>query len=173
MERHGVDGRPESEPRFAGRLALVGPRRRPDERLGEVPVAVVESTATSEELLESARARLVAYKRPRALFTVSALPRVPNGKIDRAAVVQIELMEPADRGNFVDLAWRSSDDQMDYAVIVAGEEIPQKTVLAQRNHTVSVPVDPLRKYCFSVQATNGLTLAESPPKPIRGATCRS
>jgi acyl-CoA synthetase (AMP-forming)/AMP-acid ligase II len=80
-----VEAALEDDPRVVEAVVIA----RPDERLGEVPVAVVESTATSEELLESARARLVAYKRPRALFTVSALPRVPNGKIDRAAVVRL------------------------------------------------------------------------------------
>jgi long-chain acyl-CoA synthetase len=75
----------EEDPRVVEAVVI----SRPDERLGEIPVAVVESTATPEALLESARSRLVSYKRPRALFTVSSLPRVPNGKIDRAAVARL------------------------------------------------------------------------------------
>jgi long-chain acyl-CoA synthetase len=75
----------EDDPRVVEAVVI----SRPDERLGEVPVAVVESTAAPEALLEQARSRLVSYKRPRALFTVSSLPRVPNGKIDRAAVARL------------------------------------------------------------------------------------
>jgi long-chain acyl-CoA synthetase len=80
-----VEAAIEDDPRVAAAVVIA----RPDERLGEVPIAVVESTAAPEELLESARARLVSYKRPRALFTVASLPRVPNGKIDRAAVARL------------------------------------------------------------------------------------
>jgi long-chain acyl-CoA synthetase len=58
----------------------------PDERLGEIPVAVVESEAEPADILATVAPRLTAYKRPRRLFRVSALPRVPNGKVDRRAV---------------------------------------------------------------------------------------
>jgi acyl-CoA synthetase (AMP-forming)/AMP-acid ligase II len=58
----------------------------PDERLGEIPVAVVESAADPAEILAAVAPRLTAYKRPRRLFRVAALPRVPNGKVDRRAV---------------------------------------------------------------------------------------
>jgi long-chain acyl-CoA synthetase len=58
----------------------------PDERLGEIPVAVVEGDGSPAELLAAVAPRLAAYKRPRRLFRVDALPRVPNGKVDRAAV---------------------------------------------------------------------------------------
>jgi long-chain acyl-CoA synthetase len=58
----------------------------PDERLGEIPVAVVESEAEPADILATVAPRLTAYKRPRRLFRVPALPRVPNGKVDRRAV---------------------------------------------------------------------------------------
>ncbi|HEX3962916.1 MAG TPA: class I adenylate-forming enzyme family protein [Trebonia sp.] len=58
----------------------------PDERLGEIPVAVVESDAAEEEILASVAPKLTAYKRPRRLLRVDKLPRVPNGKVDRPAV---------------------------------------------------------------------------------------
>jgi long-chain acyl-CoA synthetase len=61
----------------------------PDERLGEIPVAVVESQAPAPELLAAVAPRLAAYKRPRKLYCVDALPRVPNGKIDRTAVAKM------------------------------------------------------------------------------------
>jgi long-chain acyl-CoA synthetase len=58
----------------------------PDERLGEIPVAVVESEAGEAEILAAVAGRLTAYKRPRRLLRVDRLPRVPNGKVDRPAV---------------------------------------------------------------------------------------
>jgi long-chain acyl-CoA synthetase len=58
----------------------------PDERLGEIPVAVVESEAGEAEILAEVAGRLTAYKRPRTLLRVDRLPRVPNGKVDRPAV---------------------------------------------------------------------------------------
>jgi long-chain acyl-CoA synthetase len=61
----------------------------PDERLGEIPVAIVESSATEEEILEVVAPKLTAYKRPRKLLQVGKLPRVPNGKVDRPAVVRL------------------------------------------------------------------------------------
>ena len=56
-----------------------------DDRLGEIPVALVEGDGTAEAVLERAKARLAPYKRPRRLFVVDALPRVANGKVDRVA----------------------------------------------------------------------------------------
>lgn len=61
----------------------------PDDRLGEIPVAVVEGTGTTDDLLAAAAQRLASYKRPRRLLRVDALPRVPNGKVNRAAVTRI------------------------------------------------------------------------------------
>jgi long-chain acyl-CoA synthetase len=61
----------------------------PDERLGEIPVAVVESGASEADILAAVAPKLTAYKRPRRLFRVDRLPRVPNGKVDRPAVVRL------------------------------------------------------------------------------------
>ena len=58
----------------------------PDERLGEIPVAVVESESDEADILAEVAGRLTAYKRPRKLLRVDKLPRVPNGKVDRPAV---------------------------------------------------------------------------------------
>ncbi|MDG4668076.1 class I adenylate-forming enzyme family protein [Mycobacterium sp. 236(2023)] len=67
-----------------------------DTRLGEVPVAVVESQVDSAALLARVADRLAPYKRPRQLFCVERLPRVPNGKVDRPAVAAMarELATP-------------------------------------------------------------------------------
>jgi long-chain acyl-CoA synthetase len=57
----------------------------PDERLGEIPVALVEADDDAAAILGRVAGRLAAYKRPRLLFTVAALPRVASGKVDQAA----------------------------------------------------------------------------------------
>lgn len=62
----------------------------PDQRLGQVPVAVVElvdgATVTAAELLETCRRELTAYEVPVALEIVDELPRTPSMKISRADV---------------------------------------------------------------------------------------
>ena len=68
----------------------------PDERLGEVPVAVVEADGTAEEILARAAPLLAPYKRPRTIVVVDALPRVPNGKVDlRACAPLLGAAQPA------------------------------------------------------------------------------
>ena len=57
----------------------------PDDRLGEIPVAVIESDVGGEEILASVAPMLAPYKRPRRIVVVDALPRVPNGKVDLRA----------------------------------------------------------------------------------------
>jgi acyl-CoA synthetase (AMP-forming)/AMP-acid ligase II len=65
----------------------------PDDRLGEVPVALVVAgpgtQATAEAVLDHVRLRLAPYKRPERVFVVSDLPRVPNGKVDRPRVSEL------------------------------------------------------------------------------------
>jgi long-chain acyl-CoA synthetase len=61
----------------------------PDDRLGEIPVALVESESPASDILARVAERLAAYKRPRLLFTVDALPRVTSGKVDQPAARRI------------------------------------------------------------------------------------
>ena len=61
----------------------------PDPRLGEIPVAVVEPATDPAKVMERARDRLAPFKRPRRVFAVDALPRLPIGKVDRAAVSRL------------------------------------------------------------------------------------
>jgi len=65
----------------------------PDERLGEVPVAILyrrEGSSISEEELRSfLNGRLAAFKVPaRMIFADAPLPRLGTGKIDRVALKQ-------------------------------------------------------------------------------------
>ncbi|HEV7861988.1 MAG TPA: HAD-IA family hydrolase [Acidimicrobiia bacterium] len=80
----------------AVRVAAVVPV--PDDRLGEIPVALVESDDPAADILSRVADRLAAYKRPRRLFTVEALPRVANGKVDQPAARRLaaELVASAD-----------------------------------------------------------------------------
>ncbi|MDT7675042.1 MAG: long-chain acyl-CoA synthetase [Pseudonocardiales bacterium] len=72
----------------------------PDDRLGELPVALVLGEAAAppapHEVLERVWPRLAPYKRPRQVFVVDELPRVPNGKVDRprAQAMAVALAAP-------------------------------------------------------------------------------
>ena len=60
-----------------------------DDRLGEIPVAVVEGRGDPGGILDRSGVRLVAYKRPRRLYVVEALPRLASGKVDKPAVARL------------------------------------------------------------------------------------
>ena len=63
----------------------------PDDRLGELPVALVEATTTAEQISAHVAPLLAAYKRPGRVHVVDSLPRVPNGKVDRPAARRLAL----------------------------------------------------------------------------------
>jgi len=77
------------DPRIA-ESAVVG---RPDERWGEVPVAVVVSapgaSLTADDVLALFTDRLARYKHPKAVQFVDALPRNAMGKVRKSAVVAL------------------------------------------------------------------------------------
>ncbi len=65
-------------------VAVMG---RDDERWGQVPVAVLVTTETSDEALVAwSKARLAGFKVPRAWVRVESIPRNATGKVDRAAL---------------------------------------------------------------------------------------
>jgi acyl-CoA synthetase (AMP-forming)/AMP-acid ligase II len=76
----------EGHPAVRG-AAVVG---RPDARLGETPVAMVElrdgATTDSAALVEFLRARLARYEIPADIAIVNQIPRTPSGKADLGAV---------------------------------------------------------------------------------------
>jgi acyl-coenzyme A synthetase/AMP-(fatty) acid ligase len=64
--------------------AVVG---APDERWGEAVVAFVVRRAGhdvgADALIAHCRERIAAYKRPRDVRFIEALPKLPNGKIEK------------------------------------------------------------------------------------------
>jgi long-chain acyl-CoA synthetase len=76
----------ESHPAVRG-AAVVG---RPDDRLGETPVAMVElreaASVSTPALVEFLRARLARYEIPTDIAIVEQIPRTPSGKADLGAV---------------------------------------------------------------------------------------
>jgi acyl-coenzyme A synthetase/AMP-(fatty) acid ligase len=78
----------ESHPAVRG-AAVVG---RPDDRLGETPVAMVElreaASIDAAALVEFLRTRLAGYEIPTDIAIVEHIPRTPSGKADLGAVRQ-------------------------------------------------------------------------------------
>jgi long-chain acyl-CoA synthetase len=74
----------ESHPAVAG-AAVVG---RPNERLGETPVAMVElrDAVDAATLVDYLRTRLARYEIPTDVAIVEQIPRTPSGKPDLGAV---------------------------------------------------------------------------------------
>lgn len=63
----------------------------PDDVWGEAVKAVVEvklgEQVTAEKIVEAVTSRIAGYKKPRHVEFVEALPRTPEGRIDRQAVI--------------------------------------------------------------------------------------
>ncbi|OBG24716.1 class I adenylate-forming enzyme family protein [Mycobacterium sp. 852002-51057_SCH5723018] len=74
----------EGHPSVAGAAVVA----RPDERLGETPVAMVQlrEPASADALVEYLRTRLARYEIPTQIAIVDAIPRTPSGKADLGAI---------------------------------------------------------------------------------------
>src|SRR6476661_4446498 len=85
-ERNTIRSALEGHPAVRG-AAVVG---RPDNRLGETPVAMVElrnaASVDTAALVEFLRARLAHYEIPNDIAIVDQIPRTPSGKADLGAV---------------------------------------------------------------------------------------
>ncbi|MER6766373.1 protein kinase [Amycolatopsis sp. NPDC000746] len=118
---------------------------------------------------------LTAKQDPRPALPLANAPssgQLPPAERPPAPDVHLALAAPADLGTQIKLAW-TADGNLDFAVVVGAERIPPMVLVANRNRTMSVPVDPARKYCFQIRATDGNHVFETPPVPIRGAVCTS
>jgi hypothetical protein len=82
----------------------------------------------------------------------------------------LSLADPIDEGNQVVLTW-TSKGPLSYVVIVATRGQPDQYLFAQGGQTMTVPVDPARQYCFTVQGTDSSQVYQSRPQPIRGSAC--
>ena len=71
---------------------------RPDDDLGEVPVAFVAPipgrTVTTEQVIGLFENRLAPYKHPREVIFLDALPRNPTGKVDRLGLRELVAERP-------------------------------------------------------------------------------
>jgi hypothetical protein len=154
--------RPDGEP-----ILVFGPDRR--RRSWRRPPVLASATAGALALL--------ALVVTAVLLREPADPVTPPAQLGGAGptaaptrAVQLELIDPVDRGNVVELSWRSSEP-LDFAIIVAAEGKPTETVFVHRNTSYRLPVDPVLRYCFLIQGVDGVGVYETAPKPIRGANC--
>ncbi|WP_225440227.1 serine/threonine protein kinase [Amycolatopsis eburnea] len=105
--------------------------------------------------------------------TGHALPIAPVAQpatTPTAPDVHLSLAQPADLGDRVRLTWQADGD-LDFAVVVAGERIDTMVLVAHRQRAMEVPIDPARRYCFQIRATDGRNVYTSTPIPIRGGHC--
>jgi hypothetical protein len=89
-----------------------------------------------------------------------------------ASPLAVHLVTVRDGGESAQLAW-TGDPAMEYAVVVAQSGHPPDVVLVNHARTARVPIVPGRPYCFLIQATNGVQVIETDPRPIRGAVCNT
>ncbi|MEU7787862.1 protein kinase [Amycolatopsis sp. NPDC049159] len=112
-----------------------------------------------------------------AEVTGHALPAAPaaqpaNTTAGPVPDVHLTLDSPADLGDHVRLTWQADGD-LDFAVVVAGERIDTMVLVAHRQRAMEVPIDPARRYCFQIRATDGKNVYTTTPVPIRGGRCTS
>ena len=61
----------------------------PDEKYGEEVAAVVVGDVAPDELLAHCRERLAAFKAPKHLFVVDAIPKTATGKLQRQRLPEL------------------------------------------------------------------------------------
>jgi hypothetical protein len=170
---------------FAGRPETAPPRQFPQ---GRTLVYSVSGTATQEEPRRNGRwkvlagigAAAVAAGVAAAVLTVgdndstaTAPPPTTTTTVPESSAapdIGLSVTELNDLGDRVELTWRA-DGELDFSVVVAGENIDTMVLVANRKHEMTVPVDQGRKYCFQIRATDGRQIYTSDPVPIRGARC--
>jgi serine/threonine protein kinase len=160
-----VRNRPPDATWVATRLAELLPQRPPDPIAPPAPVG----PPRSRRLLVGGLGLLV-------LLAVVLVLVLHNNSGARAALppvtitAGIDLAPPQDLTNHIVLNW-TSRRTLTFAVVVEEDGRPNRYPVAGQNHTMTVPVDPARKYCFVIRGSdvNGIYLSR--PAAVRGATC--
>jgi len=104
-----------------------------------------------------------------AVPVAAAIPP-PSPASAPAPDVKLALAPPQDQSDHVQLTWTAVGD-LDFVVIMAGERLETKQLVAHRQRSLDVPVDPARRYCFQLRATDGRHIYTTEPVSIRGARC--
>ncbi len=94
----------------------------------------------------------------------------PAPKTSAAPDIELSVTAVNDLGDRVELKW-SAEGDLDFSVVVAGENTDTMVLVANRQRELVVPVDQARKYCFQIRATDSRNVYTSDPVPIRGARC--
>jgi hypothetical protein len=155
-------------PRPLGELVVeYGPTAGPPrKRRTALTVAAVAGAAALAVV-----AVLVLTNRPVELSVPPAPAATTARPTPSPAAGQVDLATPADHDAYVDLSWRSSTPDLDYAVVVAPEGRPNHIEYVRRETSHRVDVEPSLKYCFVIQGTNSLVTVQSAPQGIRDAHC--
>jgi serine/threonine protein kinase len=158
-----VGNRPPDAAWVVDRLADMLPSRPHTPDRIPTPVPVVRSRA--RWLVAGGIGLLAAL----ALVLV-LLPR--NKTIPTAVSVtpMVTLAAPHDFTDHVVLNW-TSQRPLDFGVVVEDNGHPDQVMFAQRNHTITVTVDPAHKYCFLIRGADSNHIYESRPAAVRGANC--
>ncbi|MER6668544.1 protein kinase [Amycolatopsis japonica] len=104
-----------------------------------------------------------------AVPVAAAIPS-PAAASAPAPDVKLALAPPQDQSDHVQLTW-TAEGELDFVVIMAGERLETKQLVAHRQRSLDVPVDPARRYCFQLRATDGRHIYTTEPVAIRGARC--
>ncbi|RSN40773.1 serine/threonine protein kinase [Amycolatopsis sp. WAC 04197] len=104
-----------------------------------------------------------------AVPVAAAIPS-PAAASAPAPDVKLALAPPQDQSDHVQLTW-TAEGELDFVVIMAGERLETKQLVAHRQRSLDIPVDPARRYCFQLRATDGRHIYTTEPVAIRGARC--
>ncbi|GGP81567.1 serine/threonine-protein kinase [Saccharothrix coeruleofusca] len=156
-----------------GRMLAPDPARRPAPAAADTPAAPLARPARRRGYAALVAAPAAALA---VVLWLRATPEPPASQplppVAEPAAPVVELDEPTDLGDKVSLRWTSTDDRLYFAVNYWAEGEPSRTEPAEFSTTVTVTVEPDRKYCFLVRGTRGGDqIYESQTESVRGAVC--
>jgi serine/threonine protein kinase len=95
----------------------------------------------------------------------------PSPPLSPAPTVALELAEPQDLGDSVELSWKGPPG-LSYSVSIAPRGGQRTNTLVNQATTQRVPVRAGVQYCFRIEGTDGRRTYVSNVKSLRGAVCR-